>query len=126
LSGNNLGAIEKLPDKSGGAMVTKEVKDQSFTDEEEYFYNVNKELIERKRKHLDSKRAEQRKKELQQKHWMCCPKCGHEMAEIELMGIMADKCSGCSGIYFDKGELELLLESKEQKGFIRGLKKLFK
>ena len=107
-------------------MVKKDVKDQSLTDEEEYFYNVNKELIERKRKDLDSNRAEQRKKELQAQHWMCCPKCGHEMAEIELMGIMADKCSDCSGIYFDKGELQLLLESKEQKGFLSGLKQLFK
>lgn len=115
-----------LLDKSGGVMVKKDVKDQSLTDEEEYFYNVNKELIERKRKDLDSNRAEQRKKELKTQHWMCCPKCGHEMAEIELMGIMADKCSDCSGIYFDKGELQLLLESKEQKGFLRGLKQLFK
>lgn len=107
-------------------MVTKDSKDQSFTDEEEYFYHVNKELIERKRKHLDSERSEQRKRELQAKHWMRCPKCGHEMEEVELMGIMADKCSTCSGIYFDKGELELLLESKEQRGFLSGLKQLFK
>ena len=107
-------------------MVERHPKDQGLTKEEEYFYNVNKNLIERKRKSLDIQRAEQRKKELMEKHWMCCPKCGHEMEEIELLGIMADKCSACSGIFFDKGELELLLESKEQKGFLSGLKQLFR
>ena len=107
-------------------MVERDLKEQGLTKEEEYFYNVNKELIERKRKALDVHRAEQRKKELKEKHWMCCPKCGDTMEEIELLGIMADKCSTCSGIYFDKGELELLLESKEQKGFLGGLKQLFK
>jgi len=107
-------------------MTKSDIKDASFTDEEEYFYHVNKKLIERKRKELDSKRAEQRERELQAQHWMCCPKCGHRMEEKEMLGIVVDRCSSCSGIYFDKGELELLLESKEQKGFLRGLKQLFK
>ena len=39
------------------------------------------------------------------------------MEEIEFLGIMVDRCTMCSSIYFDKGELEILLESKEQKGF---------
>ena len=107
-------------------MAERDLKEQALTKEEEYFYNVNKELIERKRKSLDEQRAEQRKKELMAQHWMCCPKCGHKMKEMEILGIIADKCGNCSGIYFDKGELELLLESKEQKGFLRGLKQLFK
>lgn len=123
---NDLKIIGTFKENSGGVMGERDLKDQGLTKEEEYFYNVNKELIERKRKDLDVQRDEQRKKELMVKHWMCCPKCGHKMEEIELLGIMADKCSTCSGIYFDKGELELLLESKEQKGFLRCLKQLFK
>jgi Zn-finger nucleic acid-binding protein len=37
-----------------------------------------------------------------------------------------DRCNSCSGIYLDKGELELLLQSKEPKGFLGGLSQLFK
>lgn len=48
------------------------------------------------------------------------------MAEFEYLGIKLDRCSECQGIYFDKGELDILLESQEQKGFLSGLKKLFK
>ncbi len=106
-------------------MAEKDLKEKGYAKEEEYFYNVNKQLIERKRKDLDVERAEQRKRELKAQHWMCCPKCGHKMQEIELMGIIVDKCSSCSGVHFDKGELELLLESKEPKGFLNGLKQLF-
>jgi Zn-finger nucleic acid-binding protein len=48
------------------------------------------------------------------------------MEEIKYLGILLDRCSECHGVYFDKGELDILLESKEQKGFLDGLKKLFK
>ncbi len=106
-------------------MVQEDLKERGYHKEEEYFYKVNKDLIERKRKQLDAHRAEQKKKELKTKHWMCCPKCGHEMKEMKLQGIMVDQCASCSGIYFDKGELEILLESKEQKGFLGNLKQLF-
>lgn len=93
--------------------------------EEDYFYRLNKRLIEEKRKALDGKRAEQRGREIKEQHWMCCPKCGNKMEEMELLGIMVDRCAVCSGIYFDKGELELLLESPDPKGFLRGLKRWF-
>jgi hypothetical protein len=107
-------------------MVQEDLKERGYDKEEEYFYKVNKELIERKRKELDSQRAEQKKKELRMQHWMYCPKCGHQMEEVKLLGIMVDRCTSCSGIYFDRGELEILLESKEQKGFLGGLRQLFK
>ncbi|MGD2125359.1 MAG: zf-TFIIB domain-containing protein [Desulfobacteraceae bacterium] len=104
----------------------KERQDKAYSGEEQYFYNLNKELIDRKRKELNAQRAEQRARELKAQHWMCCPKCGQQMEEIELLGIMVDRCNSCSGIYLDKGELELLLQSKEPKGFLGGLSQLFK
>jgi uncharacterized protein len=107
-------------------MVKEEKKERGYNPEEEYFYKVNKELIERKRKQLDAQRGEQRKNELKMEHWMCCPKCGHSMEEIEFLGIMVDRCTTCSGLYFDKGEFEILLESQEQKGFLSSLKQIFK
>ncbi len=106
-------------------MVQEDLKEQGYSKEEEYFYKVNKELIEKKRKELDKRKAEEAKK-AKSEHYMRCPKCGHAMEEIAYLGIMVDRCKGCSGIFFDRGELEILLESKEQKGFLSGLKQLFK
>ena len=100
------------------------VKNLGYDREEEYFYKANKALIEKKRKELDAQRAQQ-VQEQKTPHWMKCPKCGSDMKEIDLQGIKVDQCGECLGIYFDRGELELLMESREAKGFLGGLKKLF-
>jgi Zn-finger nucleic acid-binding protein len=57
---------------------------------------------------------------------MKCPKCGGDMVEKELHQIKIDQCGSCHGIYFDAGELDILLQSKAPQGFLGGLKKLFK
>lgn len=106
-------------------MVQEDLKEKGYSKEEEYFYKLNKELIEKKRKELDKKKAEETKK-AKSEHYMHCPKCGDEMVEISHLGILVDRCKKCSGLFFDRGELEILLESKEQKGFLGGLKQLFK
>ena len=106
-------------------MVQEDLKEKGYSKEDEYFYKLNKELIERKRRELDKKKMEEQKK-AKPGHYMHCPKCGEPMEEIAHLGIMVDRCKGCSGIFFDRGELEILLESKEQKGFLTGLKQLFK
>jgi hypothetical protein len=105
-------------------MVKEDMKKKGMSKEEEHFYNLNKQLIESKRKELDAKRAEQKKGELKAQHWLRCPKCGHQMEEIKHRGIMVDRCTDCSGMYFDKGELELLLQVKPE-GFLEGLKEAF-
>jgi len=98
---------------------------KGISNEEEYFYKENKELIERMRGKLDSEKEKKASQEVKALHWMKCPKCGREMHEMELAGIKVDKCSECRGIYFDHGELEILIESKEPKGFLMKLRKLF-
>lgn len=100
-----------------------DLQEKGYSKEEEYFYKQNKELIEKRRRELDAKRKEQQQGH---PHWMKCPKCGADMKEIERQGIKVDQCGQCGGIYFDRGELELLLEAKEQKGFLGGLTSLFK
>lgn len=101
-----------------------DLQEKGYNKEEEYFYKLNKELLEKRRKELDAKRKAQQNHQTHP-HWMKCPKCGADMREIERQGIKVDQCSACGGIYFDRGELELLLETKEQKGFLGGLKSLF-
>jgi len=39
---------------------------------------------------------------------MRCPKCRCDMAQIDIDGTIIDRCTSCSGIWFDEGELETL------------------
>ena len=44
-----------------------------------------------------------RLKELHQGH---CPKCGHDMHEVNLRGVPVDVCFACNGIFLEHGEIE--------------------
>jgi len=46
---------------------------------------------------------------------MICPVCKDPMIVLELDQIEIDFCSSCEGIWLDSGELELLLETEEDK-----------
>jgi hypothetical protein len=107
-------------------VMAKELSEHGYDREEEYFYKKNKELLDKMRAGLDAKRAEQEAGSGHNQHWMKCPKCGKDLEEVALAGIKVDQCTNCLGIYFDKGELELLLGAQEPKGFLGGLKRLFK
>ncbi len=43
-----------------------------------------------------------------QAHWMHCPKCGCELAEVQFRAVKLDKCFNCGGVFLDDGELEQL------------------
>jgi uncharacterized protein len=44
---------------------------------------------------------------------MICPACKKSMIVVEYKRIELDYCSNCFGVWFDSGELELLLESTQ-------------
>ena len=92
-----------------------------YDKEEQYFAALNNE----KRKALNEAKEEQKKCQAKELHWMKCPKCGSDMEEIPLEGILIDKCTNCKGIYFDDGELELLLQQQEPKGILSSIKSFF-
>ena len=52
--------------------------------------------------------VEAEKERLKQEHWMRCPKCGMELAEIDFRGIEVDACFACGGMFFDHGEVDKL------------------
>ncbi|MFC1815205.1 zf-TFIIB domain-containing protein [Thermodesulfobacteriota bacterium] len=62
-------------------------------------------------------------KTIREAHWMKCPKCGHDMKNIEIEGLISDKCTFCEGLFFDQGELQQLLEhhDKKKKGIFKKL-----
>ncbi len=106
--------------------MAKDLSGHGYDREEEYFYKKNKELLDRMRQQLDAGRAKQETRSGGNPHWMKCPKCGKALEEVGLAGIKVDQCTNCLGIFFDKGELELLIGAQEPKGFLEGLKRLFK
>ncbi len=44
---------------------------------------------------------------------MICPVCKYDMIVIEYHNIELDYCNSCKGVWFDSGELELMLKSHE-------------
>lgn len=51
---------------------------------------------------------------------MICPACKDDMIVVEYHNIELDYCNSCKGVWFDSGELELLLKSyglEETKAF---------
>ena len=41
-----------------------------------------------------------------------CPKCGSEMRSYERNGVTVDQCTGCKGLFLDRGELERLVDAE--------------
>lgn len=43
---------------------------------------------------------------------MLCPKCSSQMLPVQRFGVEIDQCTGCGGIFLDRGELELLAQAE--------------
>ena len=43
---------------------------------------------------------------------LVCPKCGSDMRSYERNGITVDQCTGCRGVFLDRGELERLIDAE--------------
>lgn len=43
---------------------------------------------------------------------LLCLKCGAEMRVYERNGVTVDQCTGCRGIFLDRGELERLIDAE--------------
>jgi len=92
-----------------------DLKNQGYSKEDEYFYRKDRELLAK----LKEKAAAQREKleadNKKQEYWMRCPKCGSGLNEENYGGlVMVDRCSNasCGGVFFDGGELEILMKAK--------------
>lgn len=99
-------------------MTEKGIKGKTRREKEEEYF-AHQELLKRKalREKLDQQRHGVKASQTKHPHWMKCPKCGGELEEISFVDVMIDRCKGCSGIYLDAGELELLMGGQKAKGF---------
>ena len=84
-----------------------------YNQEEAAFKKQEQEALAKMRSELDAKRKATAGASAKAAHWMCCPKCGGKMAEKKLETVMVDQCTACGGIYFDAGELELLIKHEK-------------
>ena len=54
---------------------------------------------------------------------LICPKCGNPWRAFERNGITVDQCTGCRGVFLDRGELERLIDTEnrysEERSFAR-------
>ena len=91
--------------------------------EEEYFARVEFERRKKVEKEKQEKLATEEKNRLRDLHYMKCPKCGMDLLGMEYQGVKVDKCSGCSGVWLDAGELEAV--SKMEKSMTEKIFGLF-
>jgi len=91
--------------------------------EEEYFARQAVERMKKEAAEREAKMAEEEKKKLKALHYMHCPKCGQQLAELDYKGVKIDRCMNCQGVWLDAGELELVTQKA---GYLGGILKLFK
>ncbi len=96
--------------------------------EDDWFRENEQKLIEEVRLAREKREKERAEREalevrerLKELHFMKCPKCGHDLAEEEFLGIKLDRCGFCEGIFLEAGEMDQLFLKKdeEQRGFLR-------
>ncbi len=85
-----------------------------YDEEERYFREQEAEQLKQMREKLDVTRQEQAARQAKETHWMKCPKCGADLTEVKMEGVMVDKCGGCEGLFFDSGELELMIAAHKK------------
>lgn len=93
--------------------------------EDEYFV---REDAEKKRKlavQVKKETETSELKRLKELHFMRCPKCGLQLQEVKYVGIDADVCFACGGVFLDKGELETIVRP-EKAGVVAAILNWFK
>lgn len=89
--------------------------------EDEWFRQNERKLIEDARKAREKRESERKaeesaehRRQLKERHFMKCPKCGHDLATERLEGVDIDRCTFCEGLFLDAGELEKLFMQRTQ------------
>ncbi len=83
--------------------------------ENEYFYRIEKEKIEK----LKESAKEQLTRELCKNR---CPKCGETLTPMIFRGVPLDKCTGCSGVWMGPRDLQALAEKDHRTWFEKWFK----
>ncbi len=82
--------------------------DKPSRNEDEYFAREEAERLRR----LREKDSAERDAKQRQSHHMKCPKCGGNLGIESYHAVQIDRCPDCHGIWFDAGEIELILKEE--------------
>ena len=85
-------------------MKTQRIAGTGYNQEDYYFHEKDEALLAKKRAQLDAHRSVGTS--------LKCPRCEAAMTEVALEHVKLDRCTGCGGVFLDKGELELLTHAK--------------
>ena len=99
-------------------------KDKPTKTEDEYFAKEDAEKAKRLREKVSQEDALKERERIKGICYMKCPKCGGDLNEVIFRGISIDRCSLCSGVWLDSGELEKLA-GEEDKSVIGDILSLF-
>jgi hypothetical protein len=91
--------------------------------EEEFFAREEAEKLRKLQADKSKVMSHSEKAELKDLHFMKCPKCGMDLMTLVYRGVEIDKCSACSGVWLDDGELEKL---SGEEGMLRSVFSFFK
>jgi Zn-finger nucleic acid-binding protein len=83
--------------------------------ENKYFYDLEKELIEKIK-------SETREKLIRKHCLNRCPKCGDEIEPVVFREVPMDKCPGCGGVWLGPNDLKILSEKDHRTWFDRWYK----
>ena len=76
--------------------------------EEEYFARQEYERLRDVECEKKEKMAEEERANLQELHFMKCPKCGSDLVTVDYRDMKIDRCPCCEGVWLDKGELDTI------------------
>jgi uncharacterized protein len=93
-------------------MSDRRITDTGYDQEDAYFQQKDAELLAKRRAELDAQRQDSSVGKIK------CPRCGSEMNEVAVEHVKLDRCTGCGGVFLDKGELEILTHAQPG-GFFR-------
>jgi len=94
--------------------------------EQEYFLKQEIEKLRKAQHESAAKMKEAERQKQKDLHFMKCPKCGSDLAEIEYRKIKVDYCGGCGGSWLDKGEIGELLKLEDDEHILAKFLKVFK
>lgn len=89
-------------------------KDKPTKTEDEYFAKEEAEKAKRLKDKISHETEQEERDRVQAICYMKCPKCGGALNEVTFRGIRIDRCSSCSGVWLDEGELEKLAGTEDK------------
>ena len=98
------------------------ITDVGYDQEDSYFHQKDLELIARKRAELDRQRAAATGAAVAATASAAakCPRCGAAMQEVTVAEhVKVDRCTGCGGVFLDRGELDILTHARSGSFFRR-------